>query len=76
MSIARMSYVRCDVCGDPGPMGDDGREARRMARSPSYGYVRRGRRDLCKRCKVLTPADQVARHLEVFRTVPDWRETP
>ena len=47
MSIARLSYVVCDICGNPGPFGDDAKEARREARI-QQGYRRReDGKDIC-----------------------------
>lgn len=48
MAIRRLSYVTCDVCGDPGQPADDAKEARAQARV-SDAFVRVGGRDLCQR---------------------------
>lgn len=48
--IAHMSYVMCNVCGDPAQCADDALEARALAKVE--GFVRDAHgRDLCKRCK-------------------------
>ncbi|HET7455427.1 MAG TPA: hypothetical protein VFJ76_07900 [Solirubrobacterales bacterium] len=47
--IARLSYVMCDECGNPGAPADNAREARAEARR--QGFVRIDGRDLCKECK-------------------------
>lgn len=55
--IARMSYLACDRCGNPGPFGDSPKECRAEGRRE--GWVRvsvdHGRRheDLCSRCRSL-----------------------
>lgn len=48
MSMWRMSYVRCDICGNDGPMGDDAAECRDTARY--YGWRRVTKRDVCPDC--------------------------
>ncbi len=36
MAIDFMSYVRCDVCGNPAELGDDAREARALAKRMGF----------------------------------------
>lgn len=48
MSIAHMSYVLCDECGNPGPLGDGSKEARMLA--GRSGWVMRVSYDLCPFC--------------------------
>jgi hypothetical protein len=48
VSIARLSYVRCDGCGDPAQPADDHIEARQLAKLE--GYVRKDGHDWCGRC--------------------------
>lgn len=59
MSIARLSYVRCDRCGNPAQPGDDGIEARKIARGE--GWLRIDSEDICLFCKRDLPASVVAR---------------
>jgi hypothetical protein len=50
VSISRLSYVKCDGCGDPTTAVSGGaREARHQA--TQEGYIRRGGLDLCPRCE-------------------------
>jgi hypothetical protein len=51
VSIARLSYVRCDCCGDAAQPADDAREARQLARFE--GFTCRPAVDLCSRCVAL-----------------------
>lgn len=53
MSIARMSYVMCDDCGNPASCQDGATQAREAARSE--GFVRRDGKDLCGTCATRTP---------------------
>lgn len=43
-----MSFVRCDRCGNPGPMAEDAKEARQAGRVE--GFKRCGTEDVCRFC--------------------------
>jgi len=54
--IAHQSYVVCDRCGAPGPLGDDATEARALARRAGFERRNWNRRikDVCTGCKTQT----------------------
>lgn len=56
MSIDKLTYVSCDVCGSSPtePVIGGAREARASARAE--GYVRRSGQDICPRCLAARPA--------------------
>ena len=59
MTIAHLTYVRCDRCGNPAQPGDDAREARVIARRE--GFQRLDGQDVCTRCN---PSDHTTDHAE------------
>lgn len=59
MAIRHLSYVVCDVCGDPAEAVDGAKEARKEARR--QGYVRIDGRDLCIRHRPDSEAAKKAR---------------
>lgn len=44
--ISHMTYVRCNTCGNPGPLTDSAKEARAEARAEGWKCVK-GSGDLC-----------------------------
>lgn len=48
--IAHFSYVRCDRCGSPGPLGDDAQEARKLAEQERWQVRPHYRHDRCPPC--------------------------
>lgn len=48
MSIGRLSYAKCDRCGDPAPPADSAAEARDEARR--LGWIFADGEDICGRC--------------------------
>lgn len=48
--IAHLSYVMCDICGDPAEVAEEATEARRLAKRSGYVRTDDGQ-DLCKDCK-------------------------
>ena len=52
--IARLSYVMCDVCGDPAPCADSAQEARALAKQCGFKRSTTLRLDVCHRCQDAT----------------------
>ncbi len=56
--IAKLSYVMCDVCGDPAPCADTAEEATNLALGEGYRYEPEGvhtygARIRCRKCQEL-----------------------
>lgn len=78
MAIAHFSYVTCDRCGGPGPLGDDAKEARTLASRERWATRTAAQHfDLCSACAHGVRFDDVR---EAFVPVqrptplPSWRE--
>jgi hypothetical protein len=48
--IAHFSYACCDRCGSPGPLGDDAKEARKLAENERWQVRPHYKYDLCSPC--------------------------
>ena len=78
MAIAHFSYVTCDRCGSPGPLGDDAKEARVAARRDRWA-TRNAEQpfDLCAPCAHgVQFSDECGEFVPVDRPkpLPSWRE--
>jgi Fe2+ or Zn2+ uptake regulation protein len=57
VSIEHLSYVSCDRCGQAGPLGGDGKQARVLAERAGWEYRNWNVRmkDVCPKCVTWSP---------------------
>lgn len=56
--LAKFRYVMCDGCDTPGPIGDNGPDARRAAIAAGWQAKASDGKDLCPRCKKTPPPEE------------------
>ncbi len=78
MAIAHFSYVTCDRCGTPGPLGDDAKDARVEARRERWSTRNTKQpHDLCSACAHgVRFVDVIDGFIPAERPtpLPSWRE--